>query len=349
LYCDGTAYSKERYPLLYETIFDTYAVPPDSILRPSAKTHSKVAFGNGMFVRTKPFACSTDGATWTDLTLHGSSNISPYAVIFANGMFVLVGYFSRNIYTYTSVDGRNWTSKASFYTGDGVTPESINIAYSNGNEEWVTYYQNTSDGTVIVSSTDSLGTLTLRSGNPFKAACIVCPVDGGWIAISNPSVYFTASIVDAFKYAYTINSVDVSGTTFYQAKQINGKCFAVFNGHLCTFDKDGYTVCSTGLSTGGRNSAVGHIVDKSSIILITPKVICTASYDGTVKMPVEHVVTHSDGSMYANSYDSGIISAAYGNNTIVFTTYNGTYSLDVTNFALPNQINANTYDYIKAE
>jgi hypothetical protein len=366
LYCDGTAYSKERYPLLYETMFDTYAVPPDSILRTSTSARCIVAFGNGVFVRTSPLAYSTDGATWTPISIGIGT---PVYVSFANGMFVLLAYTSRagsgstSYSVATSVDGVAWSNKSWAYSTSTDFTANIYLAYAAETSEWAIVF-NPDDNDYnasILYSVDNFNSYT-KVNAPCTFVHAICPVSGGWLIIYDKSVYFASSISSGFALAYTIESANVtaqvhetsigspSTQAINQTTHIDGKCFAVFNGYLCVFDKDGYTACHTKLNIGSGSvmSVVNELADKSSIMIITPKVICAATPDGDIKMPVEHTITYgSSNNIHYGAY--GVVSSAYGNNTIVFTTYNGTYSLDVTNFALPNQINANTYDYIKAE
>ena len=107
---------------------------------------NSIAYGNGKFVAggggnsVPEMAYSTDGTTWTKISISGFNEIE--SITFGNGKFVAVGqggryndHFGKAAY---STDGINWQAVDNILVG-GVTGETSNLnAVAFGNNRFVT-------------------------------------------------------------------------------------------------------------------------------------------------------------------------------------------------------------------
>lgn len=104
-----------------------------------------LAYGKGVFVtigyNTNKALYSTDGITWTEVSLGSTANW--YGITYGDGCFVAVGSDSQYSFSY---DGINWSS-GSIYSSSSYT--FYGIAYGNG-----MYVATPSSGTTIFVSED---------------------------------------------------------------------------------------------------------------------------------------------------------------------------------------------------
>lgn len=171
---------------------------------------SSVAYGNGVYVGADPAygaVCSTDGVNWTNM--NSSLSFNSGHLVFANGIFVAVGYANTGSEVLTSVDGVNWTSRG-YYVGRFFE----SIAY--GNQLFVTVG---AQGDVFTSP-DGIH-WTLRNSTTqnslwkvtFGNSRFVAVGDAGTIITSVDGINWSPASTGAFS-GYALTSVAGGGGRF---------------------------------------------------------------------------------------------------------------------------------------
>jgi len=161
-----------------------------------------IVFGNGVFVTSSGFS-SSDGNTWVSGGLSGLF----YDIIYANGLFVIVG---QTGVTYTSPDGVTWTARS---TGS----DRLNkVIYDNG------LFVVVGDNGACYTSPDGI-TWTARTTltNSYVSLQSVVWNGSAYVAVGLFGVYFTSP--DGVTWT---QAKDVSFSDFYGVSVINGKTIA---------------------------------------------------------------------------------------------------------------------------
>lgn len=181
-----------------------------------------VTYGNNKFVKVgyNYSSTSTDGVTWTTPVQFSQSFANN--VIYANNMFVAVGF---NGYVSTSADGTTWTTPTRFISD---LPISLNIAYGNGKFVVVgdDGYMSTSTDCVTWTSEIQVGT-SKWNGITFANGQFLA-VGNGYTSTSTDGVNWTTPKQKSFSMNNTIygnNEFVVVGNSGKITSYINGAIY----------------------------------------------------------------------------------------------------------------------------
>lgn len=167
---------------------------------PSNNRIEKVTYGNNKFIAI-PYSgfkavYSSDGATWTEMTLPGSGTIYNRDIIYANGTWVIT---RSNSTILTSTDGSTWTEVA-------APKDFRRIAYNNG----VYIAANTSGDPNVYRSTDLEEWTAVRIGpGRFMYIGAIAVMNGNFVLFDHreeavDTIYYSSngtdwSIADSYR------------------------------------------------------------------------------------------------------------------------------------------------------
>ena len=177
-------------------------------------------YGNGKFVAvTDNYSLSvysTDGLTWTRVSIIDYPNIKFRAICYGNDKFVAVAY-NTNYFAYSS-DGITWTT--------GRLPSSGNwysVCYGNGKFVTIAYSSN-----AFAYSTNGINWTAGTISSTSRRWESVCYGDGKFIAIASGTNYF----------AYSTDGITWTESTISStSRSWDSVCFGVINASINTPEK----------------------------------------------------------------------------------------------------------------
>ena len=271
---------------------------------------TSVAYGNGVYVCAAPAygaIYSTDGVHWTNINANLSFSVGH--LVFANGVFVAVGYTYNNPGSeiFTSVDGINWTSRG-YYVGRYFQ----SIAY--GNQLFVTV----GDQGDVFTSPDGIH-WTLRNSTTqnslwkvtFGNGRFVAVGGGGTIITSADGINWLAANTAAFS-SYALTSIAGGGGRFVAVGQ-GGLILASSNATTWTAISSSVTPqplysCASG---GGKVVSVGYL---GTVLTSVNGVSWFSQNSGTLE-PLNKVI-HAAGRFVAVGGEGTILTSTNGTNWV---------------------------------
>lgn len=313
--------------------YSTDGITWTAVTLPTSRNWRSIAYGNGMFVAisssSNVIACSNDGITWGDVTLPDGSGSLWYAVTFGNGLFVAISNNSDLVMC--SSDGVNWTL--------GTLPYSIGwraITYGNGMFVTVAYKNN-----IAAYSTD---------GENWTETAL--PTTAYWCSVAYGNGIFMAVTYNSTISAYSEDGIhwtelELPYKTYgYYAAYGNGRFVAVG----WDSNKAVYSETDEVFASRVDYDEVSEIVKKSLSnapnIAMIDKTFATMSADQD-----KGVVVTSDGVMIVNDADDNNQNVLMTSNAFMFSG-NGLISGLATPIANTHAVNKEYVDgksYLKTE
>lgn len=272
---------------------------------PSAEYWIAAAYGNGKFVTVAPYtnkaAYSTDGISWTGVTLPLSENWT--SIAYGSGQFVIIAANTSNMLF--SSDGITWRAGrmpndamwSSVTCGDdcfiAVATGTSRYAYSYSGSSWsfddfpitaewsdVTYDGNRFIVTAMYNSVVLSGftynwTENLNNANSYSLTKVASNENGLSVAIGSQYGGEVCRSSDG----YTWNSISVNAEMMADIAYGNGKFVIVGSGNKALYSSDGQTWRQTTLPDSLSWNTVVY-GDGKFVAIASMSVTSAISYDG---------------------------------------------------------------------